>query len=366
MSHHAPANPALPTEHSVLPAAEENRRSVVLAHLAGQEVGRIPVMPITMMFAAHLTGVRYGDYCCDHRLLARAQLAVAEHFHFDHVSCISDPTREASDLGAQITWFDDQPPAMDESAALLADPRRLVRLVAPEPTSGPRMLDRVRAAETLRRAAPRRIVEGWVEGPCGEAATLRGINTLMLDFYDDPAFVNDLFDFVTGLAERFARAQVEAGVDVVGIGDPAASLVGPHFYAEFVWPRERRLIEAVHRLGAKARLHICGDTSRLVGLMGQLDADIVDLDSPVSLAEARAAVGPNQVLLGNLAPVSIMFEGTRQQVTDELARCHAAAGSRWVIGAGCEIPRGTAPENVAALAAYGRSLQSATSPVQTR
>jgi MtaA/CmuA family methyltransferase len=345
---------------SALPAAEEDRRSIVLAHLAGQEVGHIPVMPITMMFAAQLAGVRYGDYCRDHRLLARAQLAVAERFDFDHVSCISDPTREASDLGAQITWFDDQPPAMDEGAALLADPRRLVHLVAPEPTSGPRMLDRVRAAETLRRAAPRRIVEGWVEGPCGEAATLRGINTLMLDF------VNDLFDFVTGLAERFARAQVEAGVDVVGIGDPAASLVGPHFYAEFVWPRERRLIEAVHRLGVKARLHICGDTSRLVGLMGQLGADIVDLDSPVSLAEARAAVGPSQVLLGNLAPVSLMFEGTRQQVTDGLARCHAAAGSRWIIGAGCEIPRGTPPENVAALAAYGRSLQGATSPVQAR
>jgi uroporphyrinogen-III decarboxylase len=49
-----------------------------------------------------------------------------------------------------------------------------------------------------------------------------------------------------------------------------------------------------------------------------------------------------------------MFEGTRQQVTDELAACHAAVGARWVIGAGCEIPRGTPPENVAALAAYGR------------
>ena len=38
------------------------------------------------------------------------------------------------------------------------------------------------------------ILEGWVEGPVAEGADLRGINTLMLDFLDDPDFVRDLFD----------------------------------------------------------------------------------------------------------------------------------------------------------------------------
>jgi hypothetical protein len=55
-----------------------------------------------------------------------------------------------------------------------------------------------------------KIVEGWVEGPIAEGADLRGINTLMTDFFDDPAFVRDLFDFVVELELRFAREQVRA------------------------------------------------------------------------------------------------------------------------------------------------------------
>ena len=44
-----------------------------------------------------------------------------ETFGFDHVSAISDPAREVSDLGGAVEWFDNQPPAIDESRALLED-----------------------------------------------------------------------------------------------------------------------------------------------------------------------------------------------------------------------------------------------------
>ena len=78
-----------------------------------QAVDRLPLMPITMMFAADLAGVPYRDYAADHRVLAEAQVGVAEAFGFDYVSAISDPAREAADLGGAVEWFDDQPPAID-------------------------------------------------------------------------------------------------------------------------------------------------------------------------------------------------------------------------------------------------------------
>ena len=71
-------------------------------------------MPITMMFAADLAGVQYRDYAADHRVLAEAQVAASPSaFGFDYVSAISDPAREAADLGGAVEWFDDQPPAID-------------------------------------------------------------------------------------------------------------------------------------------------------------------------------------------------------------------------------------------------------------
>ena len=247
----------------------------ILAKLRGEPTDSLPLMPITMMFAADLAGVHYGDYARDYRVLADAQVAVAERFDFDYVSAISDPAREASDLGAAVEWFDDQPPAIVESRALLGEKSKLAGLRLPDPAAPGRMRDRVEAVRLLaERTGATRIVEGWVEGPCAMGADLRGLNTLMLDFFDDPPFVEALFDFTVRMEVEFARAQVEAGATLIGVGDAAASLVGPKLYTEFVLPsraaadrghpRARRACAAAHlrqyqahrgRHGADRRRH---------------------------------------------------------------------------------------------------------------
>jgi MtaA/CmuA family methyltransferase len=330
-----------------------NGRERILAHLAGQPVDRLPLMPITMMFAARQAGVRYGEYAKDHRVLVEAQLRTAERFDFDYVSCISDPAREAADCGAAVQYFEDQPPALLEDQARLTDKTELARLKAPDPLAQGRMLDRVQAVARFKeRVAGQRLIEGWIEGPCAEGADLRGINNLMTDFFDDAPFVRDLFEFVLDLELRFARAQVEAGADLIGVGDAAASLVGPQLYEELVWPYEKRLVDGLHAMGTRVRLHICGNTRRILGGMGRLGCEIVDLDYPAPLGEARAQMGPDQVLLGNLNPVKALRDSTPESIRAALADCHRQAGPRYIVGAGCEIPRDTPDANVMALREY--------------
>jgi MtaA/CmuA family methyltransferase len=331
-------------------------RERVTSMLAGGEPDHLPLMPITMMFAADQIGARYIDYAREHRVLVAAQICTAARFELDYVSVISDPAREASDLDAEVEWFDDQPPAIIESRALLADKTRLARLQLPDPAVMPRMSDRLEAVRLLRERCGRELtVEGWVEGPCAMSADLRGVNTLMLDFFDDPAFVHDLFAFAVEMELSFARAQIAAGADLIGVGDAAASLVGPKLYSDFVHPYERKLVAGIQAAGARVRLHICGKTRRLYEGMAATGADLIDLDSMSSLGEARARMGPKQVLLGNLDPVRVMREGTPAAVETSLAECHRQAGSRYIVGAGCEIPRGTPDENLRVLARYAQS-----------
>jgi len=177
----------------------------------------------------------------------------------------------------------------------------------------------------------------------------------MMDFYDDPDFVHDLFAFNVEMALTFAKAQIQAGVDIIGVGDAAASLIGPQLYEEFVFPYQEKLVEGLHAMGTRVRLHICGNTTLILEGMGRLGCEIVDLDSMVSLAEARAAMGPKQVLLGNIAPVAVLRNGSVQEVGEAIAKCHREAGDPYAVGAGCEAPRGTPPENLHCLRQYART-----------
>jgi MtaA/CmuA family methyltransferase len=329
----------------------------VLAALEGRPTDTLPLMPITMMFAADQIGQPYGKYATDYRVMVEGQIRTAEKFDFDYVSGISDPGREAGDCGATIQLFDDQPPAVDEVNALLADKTVLARLKKPDPLGGGRMHDRVKAVALFReRVGGEKAIEGWIEGPCAEAADLRGINRLMTDFFDDPAFVRDLFEFNVAMGLDFAKAQVEAGCDLVGVGDAAASLVGPRIYEEFVRPYEQRLIDGIHAMGTRVRLHICGNIRRILAGAGSLGCEMIDIDSMVPLDQARREMGEKVVLAGNLDPVKAIRNGTPESIRAAVAECHRQAGPRYIVAAGCEIPRDTSEANVRALTEYARRV----------
>ncbi len=323
-------------------------RERVLNLLEGKSVDRPPAMPITMMWAADGIGANYHDYATCAETQAAGQCAVAKDFGLDHVSVISDPCCEAADLGAAVFYPPDAPPAIIEEHALLDDTSILHGLRIPDPhREGSRMANRITAVRLLHeRMKDSHFIEGWVEGPCAESADLRGINTLMTDYYDDEDFVHELASFCVDVALKFATAQIEAGADIIGIGDAAASLTSRAIYDEFIFPHEKRLVDGIHAAGGRVRLHICGRSSHLLDAIARLECEIVDLDTLVNLRTARETMGGRQVLLGNIDTVSVVKNGSVEEVRQALAQCRADAGPAWIAGAGCEIPRFSPLENV--------------------
>lgn len=314
------------------------------ATLAGEPVERALNFDIVMQLGAHHAGRPLAEYYLDHRALVAANLAVAEDFGVDIVQAISDPYREAVDLGSAVRFPDDGLPVLERP--LLADRADLARLAPVDPAEGARMSDRLAAVAELRRQVGGELpVMGWVEGALAEAADLRGVSTLMTDLYDDPDWVLELAEVCLAQGIAFAHAQIDAGADLVGIGDAIASQVSPRMYRRFALPFEQRLVAAVHERGALARLHICGDTSRLLGDLATTGADIVDVDWMVPFGDAAASVG-DAVVCGNQDPVAVMLRGTPGDVTDAVRTCRSLAGGRFISMAGCEIPDGTPAANL--------------------
>lgn len=324
------------------------------AALAGAPVDHLPCHPLTMLFAARLIGRPYRDYIMDHRVLAAGQLAVVEEFGVDFVSVISDPCRETDDLGGAPVYFDDEAPANDSRQPLLAAHGDLAQLRPPALDSDGRMADRIAGVALLReRVGPDFPVLGWVEGPIALAVDLRGMEALMLDLIDAPEWVEEVFEFCVELEIAFAQAQIAAGADTIGVGDAAASLVGPSLYAELVLPYEQRLVDAIHAAGARVRLHVCGNVTDLVADFDRLGCDLIDIDYMCDLAHARRHL-PRTALLGNMEPTRWLLNGTPDGVYETLGECHRIAGPPFVVGAGCEVPRNTPHDNLRAMVRYAR------------
>jgi MtaA/CmuA family methyltransferase len=191
-------------------------------------------------------------------------------------------------------------------------------------------------------------VMGWVEGALAEAADVRGMSQLMTDLYDRPEWVHDLLETCVEAEIAFARAQVAAGAGIIGLGDAVASQVSPRAYREFALPYEQRIFGAVHEMGALARLHICGNTSRLVADMCQSGADIIDLDWMVDMRRAAAIMGDTAAPCGNHDPVAVMLSGTPEEVRAAVRAELEAGGPRCISMAGCEIPDATPYANLLA------------------
>jgi MtaA/CmuA family methyltransferase len=211
------------------------------------------------------------------------------------------------------------------------------------------MIQRVESVRKMAaEVAQTHSVLGWIEGPLAEYADLRGLENALMDLMDQPEMFTDATGVLVDNAAAFAAAQIEAGADMIGIGDAAASLIGADLYTRYVLPCEQKLIAAIHEAGAAVKLHICGNIGGIIEHIAKTGADVIDVDWMVPLDKARQLVGPEVVLCGNFDPSAVLLQGRPQDVAEAASNCVAAGGKRFFLMPGCEVPPATPEENIRA------------------
>lgn len=323
-----------------------NSKQRCLATLAGEPDDRTPVFPLLMFFAADRAGISYREYAGDGSALAQAQLRARERFGVDAITACSDAFRVAADLGAEMAYPEDKPPyAVRPLVTGRGDLPRLRRL---DPTAkGSRMADRLKAiAEMSGAVGEECLVLGWVDMPFAEACSACGVSEFMMMLTDAPGLAHAILEALTLTVIDFGVAQAKAGAHLVGAGDAAASMISPQMYREFALPYERRIAEAVHEAGGLMKLHICGNTSALLEDMVRSECDLFNVDHMVDFEKARDVfTAAGKSYKGNLDPVADMLQASPEQCRERcLDRLAKAAGTRFMLSAGCEIPAGVTDE----------------------
>jgi uroporphyrinogen decarboxylase len=106
-------------------------------------------------------------------------------------------------------------------------------------------------------------------------------------------------------------------------------------------------------------LHICGDTTKILAIMAETGANILELDHKVSLAEARDVVGERVCLMGNVDPAGVLLQGSADLVAEKCLEAINSAGQHghFILGSGCEVPPKTPAVNMHAMINTAHTLR---------
>lgn len=337
-------------EKPVFRSSEMTPRQRVLAAAHRQAPDRVPVVPMIREFAMKQYGLTFADCYRDPGAYVEAQMRCLEDTGVDAVWDLFGIAALEEAAGSVLTTPEDEPPAIT-TPVLRERELGLVRRI--DPVRDGRMPYLINIVRKLRKAAgPDIPVFAWVSAPFRSACMLRGLADLFMDMYDDPAFVLDLVDYCVEPCVEFALSLVEAGADVIEIGNASASsnMISKEAYARFVHPSNKALISALKKANVTTMMHICGSLNDRADMVLTEGMDIMSFEK-LDVARFKPKYARDVCFLGYVGSASTLLGGTPEDVAEESLRCirEAGSGGGFILSADCVVPRDTPLENVRAM-----------------
>jgi uroporphyrinogen decarboxylase len=162
----------------------------------------------------------------------------------------------------------------------------------------------------------------------------------------DPETLHAYLNHLTEALGVYVCHQIDCGAQVVQIFDSWAHHLSPSQFLEFSHPYNERVIAIVKAKYPSTPLifHANGGVGKLEAL-AQSSADVIGLDWNTSMVEARAVLGPDRVLQGNMDPMYLFAD--KQRIYKEVENNVKDAGKKnLILNVGHGVVQGTPEESV--------------------
>lgn len=290
----------------------------------------------------------FEELCREPHLSAAVALDAVEEFDFDAAILFSDLLFPLNALGFPLSYDDGGPKlgrqlddttfrklrTIDRAAAALAFQAEAVALTRYRLPASKGLIGFIGGPWTLFVYAVEGTHSGSLIRPKASMALYRRFARLIVP-----------------LLERAARAQLDAGADVVMVFDTAAGELSPLAFQTHLAPDLRRLSEALPgQLGYYARsiqpAHLGGTTSDSIG-----DWAGLGVDWRWNLADVLSARGRTGFVQGNFDPALLHLTGQAlgravNEFLDPLVALTPAQRRGWVCGLGHGVLPGTPERSV--------------------
>ena len=317
-----------------------------LTALLGGSADRVPVGNVVSIVTVELMEAAGAWFPRAHLdAEAMSQLAAAGHevLGFDTVMPVFSVTQEAAALGCRVDWG--QPEMMPTARTHPFGETDKLQLPAGW-MGAPSIQVILEALGVLRRSLGDHVViVGKVMGPWSLSYLMMGIEEFLVSTIRQPARAQRSLEVLMEATIAFARAQVQAGADVICLADHVTGgMVSPRMYRDMVLSIHQEIVAAV---GAPIVLHCCGNTTDRLGYFADSGIACYHFESQVRIEDALAAATGKMTLMGNLNNPELVLHGSPEEIADA---CRGVIkGGVPILSPECAVPLTTPIRNLRTL-----------------
>ncbi len=294
-------------------------------------------------------GISFPEAHLDANAMADLALAGHEIAGFDTVMPEYSVHQESAALGCDVDWGDRD--TMPDSKTFPHTDFSDVRI--PENIlEKPSMRVVLEALSILRRTVGDRVaIVGKVMGPWTLSYHMAGTQNFLLQIgMGEKERVVKMMRQLMPVTIAFARAQFQAGADVVVLADHVTGdLAGPYHYQELLLPIHK---EITSQVGGPLILHVCGNCNDRLELFAEAGFEAYHFEWQMDAKAVVRRVGHLMSLVGCINNPQVLYQGTPDDAYEQ-ARYAIEAGVN-IIGPECAIPLATPLENLKAVVAAVR------------
>ncbi|PSB35327.1 uroporphyrinogen decarboxylase [Chlorogloea sp. CCALA 695] len=165
--------------------------------------------------------------------------------------------------------------------------------------------------------------------------------------FSDPTVLHQLLTKLADAIAIYARYQIDCGAQVVQMFDSWAGQLSPQDYDTFALPYQQRVFQQIKQTHPDTPLILLvSGSAGVLERMAVSGADIVTVDWAVDMADARARLGQDMKVQGNLDP-GVLF-GSKEFIRDRIYDTVKKAGNYGhILNLGHGVLPTTPEENVA-------------------
>ncbi len=170
-------------------------------------------------------------------------------------------------------------------------------------------------------------MHGEITSPFDYFLDYVGYQEALVALIENPEKSKQMLTHFTALLKPLAVEMCKTGIDAIKLSSPfaGAGFISPKFYAEFVLPFEREIVQLVRLQNVHIYLHTCGAIGdRLSLMLASGTSGLECLDPPplgnVELEEAAKMMRGKAFIKGNIDSVNLLLFGTDEEIMADAKR----------------------------------------------